>query len=178
MSDFAQDFVAHLVQLRKGNSGAMAVLRRSLSFSPGAYPPAYPFVERFVPSKRHPQDARRLALYVVAGLFALHPVSADRSLSSSLGELMQRRESASIEKRFIALLGADPETLPVYLRQVITLLAADDLGLDYARLLNDLSFYLNTWLDPEHRDRIRQRWARDFYRALTQDAHSPTTTQE
>jgi CRISPR system Cascade subunit CasB len=165
MIDFAQDFVAYLMRLRESNAGALAKLRRSLSFAPGAYWPAIPLVERFVPVECHAQNPRRLALYVIAGLFALHPQTASRSLAASFGELMHRRDSSSIEKRFIALLGADAENLPDYLRQVVNLLAADDIGLDYATLLRDLGFWLNPHLDPEIRDRIRQRWARDFYRA-------------
>jgi len=178
MSDFAQDFVAHLIRLREGKAAALAELRRSLSFAPGAYPPAYPYVERFVAGDSHAEDSSRLALYVVAGLFAQHPQTASASLASSFGELMRRRDSASIEKRFVALLGADAENLADYLRQVVSLLAADDIGLDYAALLKDLRFWLNPRLDPDVRDRIRQRWARDFYRALAHDAESQTVTQD
>lgn len=165
MSEHAQSFMTYLSRLREQDRGAIAELRRSLSFAPGIYPPAYPYIERFAGTERHAADAFRLALYLTAGLFALHPETSPRSLASSLGELMRNRNSESIEKRFIALLGADPENVPNYLRQVVSLLAADDLGLDYAALFDDLS----RWLNPhavEARDKIRQRWARDFYRAL------------
>ncbi|SDU19406.1 type I-E CRISPR-associated protein Cse2/CasB [Geopseudomonas guangdongensis] len=178
MSNFAQDFVAHLIQLRGRNSGALAELRRSLSFAPGAHVKAFPYVERFVARDSHPQDAQRLALYLVAGLFALHPQPAPRTLAAAFGELMRQRDSDSIEKRFIALLGADAENLADYLRHVISLLAADDIGLDYASLLDDLRFWLNPRLDPDARDRIRQRWARDFYRALAHDAEPATHHQD
>ncbi|GAB3393399.1 type I-E CRISPR-associated protein Cse2/CasB [Azotobacter armeniacus] len=180
MSEFAQNFVAYLTRLRESNAGALAELRRSQGFAPGAYPPAYPHVERFAPTDCHAQDPQRLALYVVAGLFALHPQPASRSLAASFGELMRRRGSGSIEKRFIALLGADAENLPDYLRQVVSLLAADDLGVDYAALLKDLGFWLNPRLDPERRDQIRQRWARDFYRILAQvsEPQNPAVTQD
>jgi CRISPR system Cascade subunit CasB len=88
---------------------------------------------------------------------------------------MLRRGSESIEKRFIALLGADADNLEEYLRQIVTLLAADDCGLDYIALLNDLPY----WLNPnatEKRDQIRQRWARDFYGALMARDVKPETT--
>lgn len=172
MSDTKQDFIAHLERLRERDRGAVAVLRRSLGFPPGAYPPAYPHVERFA-AERHANDSWRLALYVVAGLYASHPKQASKTLATSLGELMRKRESGSIEQRFIALLGADAENLPVYLRQVITLLAADDISLDYAALLKDLATWLNPKADADWRDGIRQRWARDFYRAL--EAPTPET---
>ncbi|MCY1289740.1 CRISPR-associated protein Cse2 [compost metagenome] len=175
MSDYAQGFVAHLERLRERDRGALAELRRSLGFPPGGYPPVYPHVERFVAAGRHAQDASRLALYVVAGLYALHPKPASRSLASSLGELMRQRESGSIEQRFIALLGADAENLPNYLRQVVSLLAADDLGVDYAALFDDLSRWLDPRIEPDWRDAIRQRWARDFYRALAPREAAPQT---
>lgn len=175
MNEHARDFIMHLTRLQEQDRRAIAVLRRSLGFSPGRYPPAYPYVERFVGVDRHESDPFRLALYLVAGLFALHPHNAPRRLAASLGELMVRRGSDSIEKRFIALLGADSDNLQQYLRQIVTLLAADDCGLDYVALLRDLPY----WLNPnatETRDQIRQRWARDFYRALTPRDVKPDQT--
>jgi len=175
MNEHARDFIAHLIRLREQDRRAIAVLRRSLSFPPGKYPPAYPYVERFVGADRHEADAFRLALYLVAGLFALHPHNAPKRLAASLGELMLRRGRDSVEKRFISRLGADADNIEKYLRQIVTLLAADDCGLDYAALLIDLRY----WLNPnatEKRDQIRQRWARDFYGALIVRDVKPETT--
>ncbi|SEJ14764.1 CRISPR system Cascade subunit CasB [Azotobacter beijerinckii] len=176
MSDYAQRFIAHLESLHEHDRAALAALRRSLGFAPGAYPPAYPYVEPFVAAERHAQGASRPALYVVAGLYATHPRQAGRSLASSLGELMRRRDSAGIEQRFIALLGADAENLATYLRRVVSLLAAGDLALDYAALLEDLNRWLDPRIDPERRDLVRQRWARDFYRALAAPASERAPT--
>jgi CRISPR system Cascade subunit CasB len=165
MSEHAQSFIAHLSGLAERDRGALAALRRSLAFDPGAYPPAYPYVERFVGPDRHADDPRRQALYLTAGLFALHPKhQATVSLAGAFGTLAKARGSASIEQRFVALLGADPEHLPQMLRQAVSLLMADGSGFDFARLLDDLA----RWLDPyafDTRDSLRQRWARDFYRA-------------
>lgn len=164
----AQDFVRHLSQLAERDRGALAALRRSLGFDPGAYPPAFPFVERFAGSERHAADPFRKALYVVAGLFAFYPERrAGYSFAMAFGRLKVKRDSNSIEQRFITLLGADPENLPNYLRQAVSLLAADGIAFDYAMLLDDLA----RWLNPhaqEQRDALRQRWARDFYHALAQ----------
>ncbi|HLD66682.1 MAG TPA: type I-E CRISPR-associated protein Cse2/CasB [Pseudomonas sp.] len=176
MSEYAQSFIAHLERLHERDRGALAILRRSLGFAPGAYAPAYPYVERFVAAERHAQDASRLALYLVAGLYAAHPRQVAKNLASSLGELMRQRDSASIEQRFIALLGADAENLAVYLRQIISLLAAGDQPLDYGVLLKDLSVWLNPHIDPERRDAVRQRWARDFYRVLAAPASEQIST--
>jgi CRISPR system Cascade subunit CasB len=165
MSEHAQSFIAYLTELAKHDRGALAHLRRSLGFAPGAYPPAYPSVERFVGLDRHANDPWRKALYLAAGLFALHPEHrAGQSLAAALGQLTRDRESASIEQRFIALLDAEPDGLPNLLRQAVSLLAADGRPYDYIRLLDDLGIWLRP-IDTEGRDRMRQRWARDFYRA-------------
>ncbi len=163
-----ESFIDHLELLGKQNRGALAVLRRSSGFPPGAYPPAFPYVERYVARDSSPKDGRRLALYVVAALYARHPKVDGQSFATAWGELARRpNRGDGIEKRFIALLGADAENLSDYLRQAVSLLAAEAIGLDYAALLRDLSLWLDSRLDPEIRDSIRQRWARDFYRALS-----------
>ncbi|EME5358153.1 type I-E CRISPR-associated protein Cse2/CasB [Pseudomonas aeruginosa] len=165
MSAAEHPFIGHLQRLQN-DRGALAVLRRSLGFAPGAYVPAYPYVERFVGAERHAHDAWRLALYLTAGLFASHPEQGPASLATRFGELMKARDSASIERRFIALLSADAENLSVYLRQVVSLLAAGKLAFDYGALLNDLAHWLDPYLPVARGDAIRQRWARDFYAAL------------
>lgn len=164
MSDYTDSFIAHLQSLAARDRGALSALRRSLGFAPGTYPPAYPSVERFA-VQGGDKDSLRQALYLTAGLFALHPQHAEgRSIADAFGQVMLRRASPSIEKRFIALLSADAESLPDHLRQVVTLFAADGIGVDYGALLDDLE----PWLHPrafDARDRVRQRWARAFYRA-------------
>ena len=182
MSEHAQSFIAYLIGLKDGDRGALAHLKRSLGFDPGAYPRAYPYVERFVGADRHAEDPWRKAMYLAAGLFALHPQHQQGvSFASALGRIGRARDSTSIEQRFIALLGAEPDSLPTLLRQAVSLLTADGVGCDYASLLDDLA----RWLDPfkpEARDQLRQRWARNFYRAYepraaSDDAALPETEQ-
>lgn len=168
--DPATDFIDHLQRLSKGDRGAMATLRHSLAFSPGDYPRAYPLVERFVASGWHELDARRLARYAVAGLFAAHPVQHQRSLAAALGQLVRDKQRPSLELRFIALLEADADTVMDHLRQVVSLLAADGLGYDHAALLQDLAIALDAGAWPSARDRLKRRWAHDFYRALQAEA--------
>lgn len=160
----SEQFIVWLETLAGRDRGALAVLRRSLGFAPGSHPAAFPLVERFVPDAAGP-DALRPALYLTAGLYASHPQHRPGlSLARSFGLLMHERQSPSIEKRFITLLSTDAEGLPELLRQVIALLAADERGLDYAALLDDLVLWWRPWA-IEPRDRMRQRWARDFYRS-------------
>ena len=175
MSEHAQKFIAYLQDLKEKSPGALAHLRRSLGFEPGCYTLAFPYVERFVAADKHPQDASRRALYLAAGLFALHPKQGDKSLAAAFGALMRERESASIEQRFIALLGADAHSLPNYLRQTVSLLRADERALDYAALIGDLNYWLNPHANSHW---ICQRWARDFYRAVAEAPLSTDTTSE
>lgn len=171
MSEHARQFITYLqtLQEEKKDLGALAELRRSLAFEPGSYPRAFPYVERFVEKNTHERGARRLALYVAAGLFAMHPKTAEHSFAAAFGQLAQLRQagsehgySSSIERRFIALLEADADTLHTHLRHAISLLKASEIGVDYAQLLRDMALWMNPNLDVGD---LRQRWARDFYRA-------------
>lgn len=174
MSDFAEQFVGYLESLAERDSGAMARLRRSLSSDPGVEPAVYPYIERFAAPDWGISDARRLALYVVAGLYALHPRHGRASFAQAFGTLARRRESSSLEKRFVALLGADAEGLPVHLRRVFSLLKAEELPVDYCQLLQDLSWWLNPRLEQSRRDALRQGWAREFYRIIAAEADNPS----
>lgn len=172
MSEHALSFMAYLIGLKDSDRGALAYLKRSLSFEPGTYPRAYPYVERFVGADKHAEDPLRRAMYLVAGLFALHPLHHEGvSFAGAFGRIGRARDSASVEQRFIALLAAEPESLPTLLRQSVSLLAADGQGCDYVGLLDDLTRWLNPF-KPEARDQLRQRWARDFYRAYDPHAAS------
>ncbi|MDO4725074.1 MAG: type I-E CRISPR-associated protein Cse2/CasB [Comamonadaceae bacterium] len=183
MSEHARTFIAYLQTLQeKQDLGALAELRRSLAFDPGCHPRAFPYVERFVAKDMHERDARRLALYVVAGLFATHPQISEHSFAAAFGRLAQLRKasseheySRSIERRFIALLEADADTLHTHLRHAISLLKAAEIGLNYAQLLDDVALWMNARLDV---DRLRQRWARDFYRAAQALAENPNENPE
>lgn len=169
MSDHSERFIDYLMDLSKRDRGALAVLRRSLARKPGNYPAAYAYVERFVGRDRNANDSRRLALYLAAGLFGTFPQqSTRRSFSTAWGELFRLRDSGSIEKRFLALLAAEPDDVPVHLRQAVSLLSAADLAFDYIALLDDLNILLNAHA-LEGRDKVRQRWAREFYRTLASE---------
>lgn len=162
----AQRFIDHLQKLKERDRGALAALRHSLAFDPGDDPKAYPHVERFVGREWHATDARRLALYAVAGLFAVHPEAHPRSLAAALGQLLREQDRPSLELRFRALLEADADAVLPHLRQAVSLLGSAGLGYDHAGLLVDLCDLLNDRADPTWRDRIRRQWARQFYRAL------------
>ncbi len=104
--------------------------------------------------------------YLVAALFASHPVQESGvSLGTALGKI--NGESGSIEGRFQLLLAARPEQLSGSLRQVVSLLAARGVALDWSRLLKDLC----AWDHPEKL--VQQSWARHFYKG----PHDPELDQ-
>ena len=65
-----KEFIEWLEGLSRKDTKVRAVLRRSLSFDPGRYAPAYPYVEPF--TKDEDISWRREMLYLVAGLWAAH----------------------------------------------------------------------------------------------------------
>uniref|UniRef100_A0A7C2FVK9 Type I-E CRISPR-associated protein Cse2/CasB n=1 Tax=Thermus islandicus TaxID=540988 RepID=A0A7C2FVK9_9DEIN len=140
------------LQDQKAWTPARAALRRSLAFPPGAYPKAMPYVEPFVEG----EGWKREAYYLVAALYALKDGEhqAGRTLAQALREKAQG--SASVEKRFLALLEVDRDQIAFRLRQAVALVEG---GLDFAQLLDDLL----RWFSPERP--IQARWAREFYSA-------------
>ena len=109
-----------LEEMNKRDSRVRAVLRRSLAFAPGVFPAAYPYVGPFLA-----EDAshwRRQVHYLVAALWAAH-WKAERSggiqpIGKAAALLQLASKSASTERRFIALLDANPDELPYRLRQM------------------------------------------------------------
>ena len=100
---------------------------------------------------------KRQAYYLTAGLYALKDGrhQSERTLARALREERDKRNSASIEGRFLALLDADSDQIAHRLRYTVNLVEG---GLDFVRLLVDLW----SWFRP---DRVVQaRWAREFYR--------------
>lgn len=175
------DRIPAFVEWLKGlDRRAFAELRRSLAFEPGTYPPAYPFVERYIA-----YEHERWCFYLHAGLFALcaqgeGPVEVEDegssqrvpNLSSAVAELYARRDqSPSIEHRFIALLDADEEQLPHRLRQMVALLQGERIHIHWVQLLKDLLAWTHD------RRYVQQRWAREFYR-VSMEASEPTVGEE
>lgn len=105
--------------------------------------------------------------FLIATLYAAgthrenpRPRNPPRSLGASLRQL--RRDNSddrrtSLDKRFQTLLEADREQLPFRLRQIVSLLAANDIAIDWAQLLRNVQ----RW---NHDSRFVQlAWARDYF---------------
>jgi CRISPR system Cascade subunit CasB len=165
-------FVEWLEKLNERDTRVRATLRRSLSFEPGAFPAAYPYVEPFL--KGEDAQWRRQVHYLVAGLWAQHRGDGGpegRSLGAACAAFAAGKAgSDSTERRFIALLDADRDQLPHRLRQMVALLKG--VPPDWDSLLRDLL----AWTIPERP--VQNRWARDFYRNIAQDAPSEIQPSE
>lgn len=161
-------FIEWLEGLNEKDTRARAVLRRSLAFDPGTYVPVFPYVEPFVGNGDNAQ--RREALYLVAGLWAVHWREDERGQPMPLGKACAAHQiasgSTSTERRFIALLDADRDQLPHRLRQMIALLKEQ--AIDFDALLNGLLYW------DDDRKRTQNTWARDFYRNLNHETDNQT----
>jgi CRISPR system Cascade subunit CasB len=143
---------------------ALAELRGILRGSPGDYLRAARHVAPFLGDRASNDDRW---FYLVGGLLALHPRhirpnTGERvgpSLGVALGKLRTEASGGSADSRFLALLNTPAPALGKALRQSVALLAQAGVGLDYTRLLYDLT----RWEDPERR--VQKQWARDYFRA-------------
>lgn len=165
-------FIQWLEGMNAKDTRVRAVLRRSLAFDPGGFPPAYPYVEPFV--KDDDNTWRREMLYLVAGLWAAHWREGRTEGQMSIGKACAAHQlasgSTSTERRFINLLDADPDQLPNRLRQVVALL--NDQAIDFEALLTGCLYWNN------YQKRTQNAWARDFYRILSHETETQTISTE
>lgn len=162
-------FIDWLEKLNEKDTRVRAVLRRSLAFDPGTYVQAFPYVEPFL--KEDDTVWKREVHYLVAGVWATHWREDRSGPPSSIGKACALHQiesnSASTEKRLIAMLDADTGQLPHRLRQIIALLKNQTL--DFGALLKGLLY----WNDD--RKRTQNNWARDFYQNLNKERETNNT---
>lgn len=163
MSEQQTPLIKRLTELAAANDlAAFAILRRSLSFEPGAWPAAFPYVE---PTAHLGDGWRRKAAYLVAGLYALSRVTPGKgNFGEAVRAYSKTTDSKSVEQRFIAVLEADPDELPHRLRQMITLIRSASVAPEWDGFYRDLL----QWNHPNKY--IQQRWARAFYAQEHSDA--------
>jgi CRISPR system Cascade subunit CasB len=165
-------FIEWMEGLNQKDTRVRAVLRRSLAFDPGTFPPVYPYVEPFVRSENN--EWKREMHYLIAGLWAAHWREGRTETPMTIGKACAVYQtasgSASTERRFIALLDSGRDELPHRLRQMVALLK--DHPIDFEALLTGLMY----WNDD--RKRTQNGWARDFYRNMQDDTEPEPTIQE
>lgn len=172
-------FIAALHAITRGRDegfsdarAVLAELRRGLREAPQWSPRT---LRRVLPllSRRHlPTYGRddEDAFLLTATAFAHHPSSSPggEPLAAALRRVHQERNSDSIERRFMALLAAGPEELPLHLRHVVGLIAAAGITIDWNSLLRDLRDLASS--QDDRPDRVRRRWAEQYWRHEAQPA--------
>lgn len=179
--------IAYLHRLAKDQDrAALAHLRRGLGKRPGDAMEMYPYVGRFADEEKG--RAHERTVFLTASLFAYHPVDSknienfgasvymlEKALEPKDKKKDERQsKESSTERRFVALLDADAEDLHYYLRQMIGLLKANDIPVNWEQLFKDI----RNW---SHDDRFVQRkWARSFWgsKETKDNNHSETTGGE
>ncbi|WP_052372628.1 type I-E CRISPR-associated protein Cse2/CasB [Amycolatopsis taiwanensis] len=153
----------------------LARLRRSFA-GPRQEAEAYDVV-----FQHDPPEIEQEIWLLLAGLFALHPQPRPRGdKHGSLGTAMQelaRQRGDTVDRRFQQLLATDRYALPHYLRQAVQLLRADNVAVDYTRLLDDLVVILGPHSQDEDVRRTRLRWARDYHRRPRNEKTSAPETE-
>lgn len=158
MEDKQHSFIAYLESVRdRDDRGAMAALRRGLGQPPGRAIEMYRYVVPWLPAE--PTRQQEMAYYLVAALFAYHPMPQG---TGTLGTAFRRalregEDSTAVERRFAGLLAAHPDDLPFYLRQAISFLRAREVPVDWKQLLSDLM----AWSHPD--GYVQKQWARAFW---------------
>jgi len=152
--------------------GKLAALRRGLGKPPGTVPEMFPLL---VPWTHTLPQYQADLYYLVAALFASHPMAADegnfgdacawthRKIRADRGMSPADDEVDSLERRFVALLNAHADELSEHLRHAVALAAGQEVPINWAQLLSDLRYW-------DHPDRfIQRRWANSYWGGRRED---------
>ncbi len=166
------DQLTELARPDSPNRAVLAHLRRGLQGPLDYSLGRVGWLFRQVPPSR--DDALLRNAVLAAGLFAWTrgdcPQRETINFGSAFGAGLTQEQKQQREKRFIDLLDTDTEELPYKLRQAITLIARDRVGLDWVLLIRHLS----NWGDPDRW--VQVAWARGFW--TDTEAEETTANQE
>jgi CRISPR system Cascade subunit CasB len=154
------NFIRYLKSLEKRQDRAgLARLRRGLGKPPKTAMEMFPYLGQFLSHDSKPRYEN--AVFIVAALFAYYPGAQSNvgNLGASLRKM--KDDSDSIEKRFVALLNAEAEDLPYYLRQIIGLLKSKEIAVNWERLFKDVQ----NWNSDKRI--VQQKWAEQFWGNFT-----------
>jgi CRISPR system Cascade subunit CasB len=168
-------FVRYLKSLEKRQDwAALAQLRRGLGKPPKSAMEMFPYLGQFLSHEtKHNYEN---AIFIVAALFAYYSDAKHTTgnLGASLRKLKDDKDSKSIEKRFVALLNAEVEDLPYYLRQIIGLLKSNEkpIPVNWERLLKDIQ----NWNSDKRY--VQQKWAEQFWGNYTNKNENNQDSQQ
>jgi CRISPR system Cascade subunit CasB len=152
----------HFLRVYRHDHGTMASLRCALVDRQRER--AWPLLARF---QGIGSDYRALIVQLIAGLYASHPLEGhDGDLGSTCRAFLSEQERlmmdstghpGPVSRRVQQLLAADGEEVFPRVRRLVQRAKADDVPINYARLIEDLIEWRH---DP---DAVRARWARGFW---------------
>lgn len=154
-------FIRYLTSLNTDeHRGELATLRRGLSGNPVEDLNLYRLLARKVPDED--RDTRREPIYyLVAALYAFHPVQTDKgNFGDAMRQVAIRRDDQdAAERRFTALLNARLDDLARPLRQALMMIkqAEPPVPVNWASLFGDLLY----WDSP--RKSSQRAWANGFW---------------
>ncbi len=163
-----KEFAGGLCRLvDRGDAGALAALRRSLSFPPGDDTSVYSIVAPIVAGPVRSAWEKR-GVFLTAGLFALWHRGKSRSASPEgidLGAAMRRAFTAksggklsdSDGKRFSRILASDVDEIGHHLRSVMEMCRTASVAIDWGMLAH----HLDSWSHPS--SWVQRVWAESFW---------------
>lgn len=151
--------LTELADPKNPNRAALAHLRRGLCGPPDFTLARVGWLFRAIPDER--EDRALDSAILAAGLFAwvkgACPQNDGANFGRAFGSGLSEDDKTQREKRFTDLLDTDIEDLPYKLRQAVTLIARNNVGLDWVMLIQDLIHW-------NHPDRpVHKKWASGFW---------------
>lgn len=148
-------FITYL-EAHADDRAMLASLRRGLGQKAGEVAAMFPYIIPFIKGQNRWEENN---FYLIASLFALHPLSTDtgnmgyhlRTMADGLGD------DAATSRRFVQLLNQHRESLDAPIRQHVSLLKSHEIGVNWHQLLYDLNYW-------SHEDAFVQRqWASKYW---------------
>lgn len=132
----------------------LAELRRGLGTAPGEAPGMFPYIVPFIRGEYEEDN-----LYLIASLFALHPVNTSvGNMGKHLHDCARAvGDDAATTRRFTQLMRQRRDALDTPLRQHIALLKAHDIAVNWNQLLRDLGY----WGHEDHF--VQRQWAGSYW---------------
>ena len=167
-------FVAALEELRDAEDrAALARLKRCAGRELHESREVFGLFYRLLPDELA-EDRSARWLFLVATLFPLAPRRSPNDFGRAMRELASRSPAseAGLDRRMSVLLDSSREELTFRLRQLLTRLAAAEVGVDWRRLANDLLQWDAPWRPAQ------KQWARSYFGGSTRTAPMATETNE
>jgi len=169
------DYLWSLVE--KGDRGALADLRKGLGKPIASDIKSYRYIAPWISENDHGTWKEKVN-YIVAPLFAYYQSgsTSDKSdrhaVMGNLGDHLreagkEEKNTDSIERRFIALISAHADDLPIYLKQIISILKSKNVEINWEQLYSDL---LN-WNRPSQS--TQKNWAYSYWGSQALETTNP-----